>query len=369
MAPRGGVFGPQGLTSLSPASRIGRPRRNPPFTSKHRQPSLPFRVAAWPEIRLRQFRRHRMEAVLSNAPDTQQRCASKRLRAIAGLADDQVHELPEAHLRFVLLFKVAEETRPSDREQVQGVQQVHHRPHSVQIVRKAQLRLESGASLSLSPLRRGLLLDHCHSVGRDAELPRNLLPCHSLRTHFNDLSVTLTGGLHGTKTPRQRAGRLREAPANLLTAEYLDGLLNAGDPPPRLFTVGYGGRKPAELTALLRSHGVITVADVRLRPDRAALGAYAKAKTPDKGIEKLMRDASLGYVSLVELGNLFVDLDDWQRRYAGLLKAAGPFLIERLLGLPTPCCLLCCEKDSAQCHRRLIAEYMARRGWIIEHIL
>lgn len=154
-----------------------------------------------------------------------------------------------------------------------------------------------------------------------------------------------------------------------ITAEYLDGLFHAGGPPPRLFTVGYGGRKPEELTSLLRRHGVITVVDVRLRPDRAALGAYAKAKTPDKGIEKLMREAGLNYVSLVELGNLFVDLDDWQRRYGDLLEAAGPILIPRLVGFPTPSCLLCCEKDPVQCHRRLIAEYLARKGWTVEHIL
>lgn len=153
-----------------------------------------------------------------------------------------------------------------------------------------------------------------------------------------------------------------------ITAEYLDAQLNAVGPPPRLFTVGYGGRKPEELTALLRRHGVITVVDVRLRPDRPALGAYAKAKTPDKGIEKLMREAGLDYVSLIELGNLFVDLDDWQRRYGDLLEAAGPFLIQRLVELPAPSCLLCCEKDPAQCHRWLIAEYMARRGWTVEHI-
>ncbi len=82
-----------------------------------------------------------------------------------------------------------------------------------------------------------------------------------------------------------------------------------------------------------------------------------------------MSDAGFDYESLVELGNLFVDLEDWQRRYGDLLNAAGPFLIERLVGLPTPSCLLCCEKDPAQCHRHLIAEYMARRGWIMEHIL
>ncbi|HOY57604.1 MAG TPA: DUF488 domain-containing protein [Verrucomicrobiota bacterium] len=154
-----------------------------------------------------------------------------------------------------------------------------------------------------------------------------------------------------------------------ITAEYLEVMLNAGCPPARLFTVGYGGRKPEELTALLRSHGVITVVDVRLRPDRATLGAYAKAKTPDKRIEKLMRDAGLAYVSLVELGNLFVDFENWQSLYRELLEAAGPLLIQRLVVLPTPSCLLCCEKDPAQCHRRLIAEYLASRGWTIEHIL
>ncbi len=154
-----------------------------------------------------------------------------------------------------------------------------------------------------------------------------------------------------------------------ITAEYLEVMLNAGCPLTRLFTVGYGGRKPEELTALLRRHGVVTVVDVRLRPDRATLGAYAKAKTPDKGIEKLMRDAGLAYVCLVELGNLFVDFENWQSLFRDLLEAAGPLLIQRLVVLPTPSCLLCCEKDPAQCHRRLIAEYMAGRSWTIEHIL
>ena len=140
-------------------------------------------------------------------------------------------------------------------------------------------------------------------------------------------------------------------------------------PSPQLFTIGYGGRLPETLTGILCGRGVKTVVDTRLRPDRAAMGVYAKAKSPDKGIVKLFREAGLGYASLVELGNLFVDLDDWEPRYRRLLDATGDLLIERLLALPTPICLLCCEKNPAQCHRRLIADFLASRGWTVEHLI
>lgn len=66
-----------------------------------------------------------------------------------------------------------------------------------------------------------------------------------------------------------------------VTASYLDGLLSgSAGPPPRLCTVGYGGRKSDELTTLLRDRAVTTVVDVRLRPDRAALGAYPSRGRP-----------------------------------------------------------------------------------------
>ena len=34
----------------------------------------------------------------------------------------------------------------------------------------------------------------------------------------------------------------------------------------KIFTVGYGGRKPAEFVALLKAKGVAAVVNVRLRP-------------------------------------------------------------------------------------------------------
>jgi uncharacterized protein (DUF488 family) len=136
----------------------------------------------------------------------------------------------------------------------------------------------------------------------------------------------------------------------------------------RIGTIGYGGRSPSELIAALQAHGVHLVADVRLRPDRASMGYYAKAKTPDKGIERILNEAGIAYVSLPELGNPFMDFLDWRERYALLLERAGDLLTARLVDLPQPFCLLCAERRPAECHRSLIADYLAARGAVVQHI-
>jgi hypothetical protein len=50
--------------------------------------------------------------------------------------------------------------------------------------------------------------------------------------------------------------------------------------------------------------------------------------------------AGTAYYSLPELGNIFLDCEDWSRRYAELLEKAGDLLIERLSDIPQPFCLL-----------------------------
>ena len=137
----------------------------------------------------------------------------------------------------------------------------------------------------------------------------------------------------------------------------------------RAFTIGYGGRKPADFTALLTRHGVRTVVDVRLRPDRASMGSYSLSKDPAKGIAGLLAAVGIGYVSLPELGNLFLGYDDSLTRYAALLERAGPLLFDRLDGIPGPLCLMCAEKKVAECHRQDLAAYLAReRGWEFLHL-
>ena len=136
----------------------------------------------------------------------------------------------------------------------------------------------------------------------------------------------------------------------------------------RIFTLGYGGRTPDDLQQRLRAAGVRTVVDVRLRPDRASMGIFVKANSPDKGIERLLGSAGIAYCSLPELGNVFLEYDDWRERYAALLKSAGHLLMSRLDELAPPLCLLCAERRVAECHRFQIAELLTGRGDEVEHL-
>jgi len=135
------------------------------------------------------------------------------------------------------------------------------------------------------------------------------------------------------------------------------------------YTIGYGGRAPAELASLLVHHNVRSIADVRIHPERASMGSYVKARTADKGIEKLLADHGIAYRSILELGNMFRDLDDWRPSYRALFDRAGELLVARIAELPEPFCLMCAEKRVSDCHRLVIADFLvATKGWTVEHI-
>jgi len=143
----------------------------------------------------------------------------------------------------------------------------------------------------------------------------------------------------------------------------------SSDTRPAAFTIGYGGREPAEFARLLTAHGIRCVVDVRLRPDKATMGSYVKPRDAQKGIAGLLARSGIDYVSLPELGNIFLEYPDWPQRYERFLAAAGPLLIDRLLKVPGPICLLCAEKRVSECHRRHVAAFLAsQKGWTFTHI-
>ena len=136
----------------------------------------------------------------------------------------------------------------------------------------------------------------------------------------------------------------------------------------KLYTIGYGGRNPEEFVKLLKEKGVQAIVDVRLRPDKSSMGTYVKSKDSNKGIHGLLTKAGIQYLSFIELGNPFMELEDWAKRYRCLMDRAGDLLIERLSQVPSPFCLMCAEKRASNCHRLIIAEYLITKDYQVEHI-
>jgi len=140
-----------------------------------------------------------------------------------------------------------------------------------------------------------------------------------------------------------------------------------------IFTIGYGGKKPTDFPGLLERHGIKTVIDVRLRPNRACLGSFVKAKTPDKGIEALLARVGIDYRHEPMFAPSPEILDtwmaskkseaDWQKFESQFVPLLEKWKIEELVKPDDleSACLLCSESKPENCHRRLVAEYLRDR--------
>ena len=141
----------------------------------------------------------------------------------------------------------------------------------------------------------------------------------------------------------------------------------------RLWTIGYERLLPGALVAELQAAGVRRVLDVRFRPQSRRPGMSKTrlgALLDEHGIAYETR-RSLGTPPdlrfLYRAGRVAEAADGFGRR---LDAAAGDELdalaADLVAGPPTA--LLCLEADPAHCHRRVVAEALARRRGDLEVI-
>lgn len=145
---------------------------------------------------------------------------------------------------------------------------------------------------------------------------------------------------------------------------------------PEILTVGHSTRPIGHFIALLHSHSVTLIADVRTIP--------RSRRNPQFSTESLsssLKSAGIDYVHLPALGGLRHPARDsintgWRnasfRGYADYMQtpqfgSAVQDLIR--LASKTRVAIMCAEAVPWRCHRSLIADALLVRGYVVEHIL
>ena len=161
---------------------------------------------------------------------------------------------------------------------------------------------------------------------------------------------------------------------------------------PKLFTVGYGGRTPNELIALLKAHGVDYVIDIRREQSRAFIRAFwagteMEVTLANKGVHGIQ------YRHAYNLANHYDDLDEYRqwlngKEGQGGIRNEAEWIMKGYdyfhKGKDVSYCLLCYEKKpyweyppmaiqvgSEKCHRVYVADALVGllgEGWEVKHL-
>ena len=134
----------------------------------------------------------------------------------------------------------------------------------------------------------------------------------------------------------------------------------------RLYTIGFTKKTAECFFGLLREHGVERLVDARLHPS-GQLAGFTKQSDLRYFLANLVPCEYLHLPVLAPSEPIFVEYrkdHDWDRyvaRFEALMDERNvPTSLDRRLFREKACCLLCSEATPERCHRRLVAERLAR---------
>jgi len=144
-----------------------------------------------------------------------------------------------------------------------------------------------------------------------------------------------------------------------------------------LYTIGFTQKSAERFFGLLKEHGIERLIDVRRRPD-GQLAGFAKRADLPFFLDRLVAADYWHLPILAPSDDLLATYRtdrDWAR-YVPIFEAQlderdVPRSLDRALFEERVCCLLCSEPTPERCHRRLVAERLARAwpGTEIVHLL
>jgi len=135
----------------------------------------------------------------------------------------------------------------------------------------------------------------------------------------------------------------------------------------KIYTIGFTQKSAKDFFELLQSHRVHTLVDIRLNPG-GQLAGFSKQGDLPYFLTKLADNCQYVHeLRLAPTKEILVNYrtdGDWARyvrRFEALMDERHiPGAIDRSMFEHHDCCLLCSEPTPEQCHRRLVAERMAR---------
>jgi len=145
--------------------------------------------------------------------------------------------------------------------------------------------------------------------------------------------------------------------------------------PDKIFTIGHGTRSVEEFGRILQAFGVRKLVDVRTIPRSRHNPQFNKETLP-----QALKAFKISYLHMPTLGGLRRPKKDsingaWQnasfRGFADYMQTKG---FDRALGRLTrlakgrTVAFMCAESVPWRCHRSLIGDALAARGWDVEHI-
>jgi uncharacterized protein (DUF488 family) len=138
---------------------------------------------------------------------------------------------------------------------------------------------------------------------------------------------------------------------------------------PQIFTIGYEGADAERFLSALKGAGVAAIADVR------AVALSRKRGFSKNVLRDRLAEEGIGYEHFIALGTPKPGRDAARAGDAARMKriyceevlpgrpAQEAFEAVAAMAAEKPICLLCFERDPAVCHRRIIADRLAERGF------
>jgi len=142
----------------------------------------------------------------------------------------------------------------------------------------------------------------------------------------------------------------------------------------RLYTIGYQGAGLAAFLACLAAHRVRTLADIRFHP------FSRRPEFRQTALRDALENAGIAYRHLKDLGNpppsrdaaKAGDAATYRRLFLAHLDtpaARAALGIVADLAAAGPVCLMCLERDPADCHRLMVADRLASdAGLALAHL-